>query len=90
MNEVNCTLRKLHSHHRPPLTPKSATAYGRNDPFDKLTSSHDFCTDETIPRIIVASMKQSYWSKQSKAASSGGVCPSDLLAAVCYHRCKLR
>jgi len=70
--------------------PKSATTYGHNDPFDKLISSYDFCTGETISRAIVTPEKQSCWSKQSEAASSGGVCPSDLLAAVCYRRRKRR
>lgn len=54
---------------------KSATANGRNDQFDQLTSSHDFCTGETISTAIVAPTKQSCWSKQSKAASSGGDLP---------------
>lgn len=62
----------LHSSNRHKSYPKSAIANGRNGPFNKLTSSHDFCTGETISRIIVAPTKQSCWSKQSKAASSGG------------------
>lgn len=72
------------------LTSKSATANGRNDPLDKLTRAHNFCTDETISRIIVAPTKQSVGANKTKRQAAVGICPSDLLAAVCYHSCKRR